>query len=372
MQQLIERFKNLSSAQQLAIGGGAGVVLILLIAAVALAGGGEPTTASSTTTTSVVIVEDTTTTTEAETTTTTTTEPEPVGETWPLTGRVDPEAVPTAPILVAKIDNSSASRPQTGLSEADMVVEVLVEGGVARFLAFYQSSIPGEIGPIRSTREVDPKLIAPFDVVFAHSGGVAANVEAIRAVATDAGHPVLGSAAYGRDPDRPALYDLMLDPEPALELGGETSGDIWFRFDEAPPEGDHDQALTVNVSLSPIMDINYRWSSADGGFLRFHGESSHLDANGQQIIADNVIVLAVEQFDSGRTDGAGNPVPDYRVTGTGDAFVFRDGIAIRGTWERGSQDDFFRILDESGQPIPLAPGKVWIELMPIGRSVSWQ
>ncbi len=372
MQQLVERFKNLSSAQQLAAGGGAAVILILLVTALVLSGGGDGSQAGpSTTTTAATVAESTSTTTEPETTTTTTL-PEVTGEIWPLTGVIDPEAVPTAPILVAKIDNSSSSRPQTGLREADMVVEVLVEGGVARFLAFYQSMVPIEIGPIRSTREVDPKLIAPFGVVFAYSGGVDANVEAIRRVAVDAGHPALGAAAYARDPDRPALYDLMLNPDAALELAGETSGDIWFRFDQTLPDGDYDQALTVNVSMSPMTNLTYRWSSTDEGFLRFHGDKAHLDDTGEQVVVNNVVVLEVEQFDSGRTDGAGNPVPDYRVTGTGDAYVFRDGIAIRGTWERGSEDGFFRILDEDSQPIPLTPGSVWIELMPTGRSLAWQ
>jgi hypothetical protein len=346
MQQLIERFKNFSSAQQLAIGGSAAVLLILLITAVAVAGGGdEPVAVTSTTTSTTVPTESTSTSTAPESTTTTTTEPDPVGETWPLTGTVDPDAVPTSPILVAKIDNSSASRPQTGLGEADMVVEVLVEGGVARFLAFFQSTIPEEIGPIRSTREVDPRLIAPFDVVFAYSGGIPANVEAVQQVAIDAGHPSLGTAAYSR-------------------------GDIWFRFEEEAPVGE--QALTVEVALSPIMDLTYRWSSIDQGFLRFHGETAHVDDAGEQMVASNVVVLAVDQFDSGRTDGAGNAVPDYQVTGTGTAFVFRNGVAITGSWERGSQDGFFRVLDEAGQPIPLAPGNVWIELMPTGRAVGWQ
>ena len=219
MQDLIERFKNLSNTQQLGIAGGAGIVVVLLIVALVLAGGDDDSgPIASTTTTETPIIQESTTSLPASSTTTVV-DPGPVGELWPLTGVAALDAIPTAPILVAKIDNSSSSRPQTGIAEADMVIEVLVEGGVARFLAFYQSSIPKEIGPIRSIREVDPKLIAPFDVALAHSGGVATNIEAVRQVAVDAGDPVLGSAAYGRDPDRPAPYDLMLNPQVALDLG---------------------------------------------------------------------------------------------------------------------------------------------------------
>ena len=371
MQQLIERFKSLSNVQQLAIGGGAAVVLILIIVAVVVSGGDDEPEPTATPSTTTLIVEQTTTTSATETSTTTSTLlDDPTGPQWPLTGIVDAAAEPTAPILVAKVDNSGSSRPQTGIAQADMVIEVLVEGGVARFLAFYQSDIPSEIGPIRSTREVDPKLIAPFNVAFAHSGGVDANIAAIRSVAVDAGHPVLGNTAYGRDPDRPAPYDLMLNPDPALDLAGAASGDIWFSFDSEPAVGE--QALTVNLSLSAATPVTYRWSSADDGYLRFHGDSPHLDDQGSSISADNVVVLFVQQIDTGRTDAAGSSVPDYQVTGTGDAVVFRDGVAIRGNWERGSQDGFFRILDDGGRPITLTPGNVWIELTPIGRSLGWQ
>lgn len=373
MQQLIERFKNLSNVQQLAIGGGTAVVLILIIVAVALSGGGDesdPAASSSTTTPLAAGSTTTTSTTESSTTTTSTMPQDPAGPQWALTGVIDAAADPTAPILVAKIDNSGSSRPQTGITEADMVIEVLVEGGVARFLAFYQSDIPSEIGPIRSTREVDPKLIAPFNVVFAHSGGVDANISAIRSVAVDGGHPVLGNSAYGRDPDRPAPYDLMLNPNPALELADPASGDIWFSFDDEPAVGE--QALTVNLSLSAATPVTYRWSSADDGYLRFHGDAAHLDVDGSPISADNVVVLFVQQIDTGRTDAAGSSVPDYQVTGTGEAVVFRDGVAIRGSWERGSQEGFFRILDDGGRPIALTPGSIWIELTPVGRSLGWQ
>lgn len=370
MKELIERFKNLSNVQQLGIAGGAAVIFILLIVAIAFAGGDDDEVVADSTTTTSAPAPETTTTTVSDSTTTTSTVDGPGGEMWPLTGVIAAGADPTAPILVAKIDNSASSRPQAGITGADMVIEVLVEGGVARFLAFYQSSIPVEIGPIRSTREVDPKLIEPFGVAFAHSGGTDQNVAAVREVAVDAGHPVLGNAAYGRDPDRPAPYDLMLNPQVALDQASASSGDAWFAFDEEIPQGD--QALTVDVALSPLTDVTYRWSSTDGGFLRFHGDRAHEDVEGTPIVATNVIVLEVRQIDTGRVDSAGNAVPDYQVTGSGSAVVFRNGVAVEATWERGDHSGFFRILDASGRPVPLAPGSVWIELLPVGRDLSWQ
>ena len=73
--------------------------------------------------------------------------------TWPLTGLPvtgDDEAAQVHPVMVLKMDNTDASAPQQGLGSADMVVEELVEGGMTRLAAFYYSTIPGDVGPVRS------------------------------------------------------------------------------------------------------------------------------------------------------------------------------------------------------------------------------
>lgn len=324
---------------------------------------------------------------------------------WPLTGLPAESDPADAPVLVAKIDNTSNSRPQLGLGEADMVIEVPVEGGIPRLLAFFQSSIPDEIGPIRSTREVDPKLLAPFSSLFASSGGQNFVLSDVRAVATDIGFHVLGSEAYYRDPGRPSLYDVILrtadvpqlaisatgsdsdsdsayadkeDPEitEASDAAGSTRAELdeWLVFGD-PPAGE--QALTINVSQSSLNQVEYRYSAADGGYLRFHRDVAHETEQAgtpatQQVVANNVVIIYVPVLSTGRTDSSGSPVPDYNVTGSGDTVVFRDGVGVSGTWERGSEDQFFRFFELDGDEIALAPGTTWIELTPNGRSVEWQ
>jgi hypothetical protein len=81
-----------------------------------------------------------------------------VSHRWPLTGKVAFSA-PTQPALSVKIDNAPAARPQSGLNNADLVFECLVEGGMSRFLAVFQSQRAAELGPIRSARPVDGALL---------------------------------------------------------------------------------------------------------------------------------------------------------------------------------------------------------------------
>lgn len=289
---------------------------------------------------------------------------------WPLTGRPTDDDV-DVPIIAAKIDNTSSGRPQAGLEAADLVFEVLVEGGIPRLIALFQSDIPDTIGPIRSLREVDPKLVEPFGVLFANSGGDAPIRALLTGVARDVGDPLLGPIAYFRADDRSAPYNLMLSTD---GLRGqeplEAPSSDWLSFGDVTTDGD--QALTVEISMSAAHTVTYRWSTGDEAFLRFNGERAHESASGDQIAVSNVVVIWARQFDTGRRDRAGSVVPDYDVTGEGDAVIFRDGAAHVGTWERGTTDRFFRFFDAEGAPLTLDVGATWIQVVPIGRSVSWQ
>ena len=97
---------------------------------------------------------------------------------WPLTG-VETTDIVQRPALAVKIENSSESRPQSGLNSADLVWEEVVEGGITRFVAVYHSTLPPEIGPIRSVRPMDAGIAAPLGGLFAFAGGQPDFVERI-------------------------------------------------------------------------------------------------------------------------------------------------------------------------------------------------
>ena len=370
MQALRETLSSLTIRQRWWLAAGAAALLVLIVVLVVIAGAGDEPV-ETTTTTTLVPTTTPSTTTSSTTSTSTTTTTLFAGDVWPLTGLPVLEGDPTDPILAVKIDNTSTSRPQEGLASADLVFDIPVEGGISRFLALYQSRIPAEIGPVRSVREVDPKLLSPFASFVAYSGGDAGVVASLRQVATDLGDPVLGSVAYRRAGDRPAPYDLMLDPDAALATVDDPlgTGGPWLSFGDGT-EGA--MALTIEISSSNRHQVTYGYSETDGGYLRFHRTQPHLDATDDQIVATNVIVLVVEELETGRTDSSGAAVPDYNVVGTGEAVVFRDGVAVTGRWERGRLTDFFRLFDDSGNEINLAPGTTWIHVVPEGRTFQWR
>src|SRR5579864_2448143 len=87
----------------------------------------------------------------------------------PLTGLVVPHgsAFLTRAALAVKIENTPDARPQSGLDNADIVVEEQVEGGITRFIAIFQSRDARVVGPVRSARPEDPDLLRQYGAILA-------------------------------------------------------------------------------------------------------------------------------------------------------------------------------------------------------------
>ncbi|NNC91633.1 MAG: DUF3048 domain-containing protein [Acidimicrobiia bacterium] len=283
----------------------------------------------------------------------------------PLTGLPGGDA--SQRVVIAKFSNSSKARPQAGINQADLVMEVIVEWGVGRWIALYQTDHPDIVGPLRSVREVDPKLIEPFDARVLHSGGQPLVRQAIAEVGVDEGNGRI--PGYFREAGRTPVYDLMYDFDslPADDWVGAVAPVL--TFDPWLPAGGV-RATAIDLAMSPPNVL--AWQYDGGEYARYQSGTQSLDAGGAAITADSVVVAFVEQIDTGRFDSAGGAVPDYVVTGTGEAVVFRNGRAFAGYWERAGTDEFFRFFQPNGQEITMDPGRTWIHVTPQTGTLDWR
>jgi hypothetical protein len=133
------------------------------------------------------------------------------------------------------------------------------------------------------------------------------------------------------------------------------------------PAGGVTLLFTGRVTTS----VAWAWDAGAGVWRRSEityrpGESStrtpHLDAAGQQVTAHNVVVQLVDYVDTGERDQSGEPVPEAKLLGQGEAWVLTGGKVVKGRWERTSVDQVTRFLDAAGKPIELTPGTTWLEL----------
>jgi hypothetical protein len=266
-----------------------------------------------------------------------------------------------APVLGVKVDNAAVARPQRGLEQADLVYVEPVEGGLSRLLAIYQSQVPPEVGPVRSTRASDVELLANFGRPALAYSGAAASVGALVARA-----PVLDVSAlarpgdYRRDRRRQMPHNLYGDTN-LLRQGGAPPRDIGFRFGAAPSGGRPLETTGVTYSATAI---GVQWLPAEARWVISMDGTPLTSASGPRPSAATVVLQRVAVRDAGVRDAAGSPSPFAATVGSGDVVVLRDGLAFNGSWSRPTPEAITTFTLPDGSPLTFAPGPVWVVLAP--------
>ena len=264
------------------------------------------------------------------------------------------------PVLATKIDNLARARPQTGLTGADIVYVLPVEGGLSRFLAVFSSHFPPVIGPVRSAREDDLELLRQFGrPAFAYSGAqpqLLPLVEKARTVDLYAGRV----GGYFRDPRRVAPHNLYAHTSQLLAEapGASKAHDIGFRFGPAPAGG---RAMTSFSVSYPAARFTFRWSAKDGRWLVWMDGAPAGAAEGGQLGAPTVVI----QYTKVRTSRfleAGVRPPYAQSTGAGTGVLLRGGQAYAIRWSRPDAEGGTTFTTTSGQAMTFARGPVWVVL----------
>jgi Protein of unknown function (DUF3048) N-terminal domain/Protein of unknown function (DUF3048) C-terminal domain len=291
---------------------------------------------------------------------------------WPLTGRVAPSA-PTQPALSVKIDNAPSARPQSGLDSADLVFECLVEGGMSRFLAVYQSQRAAVLGPIRSARPVDGALLlALHGGIFAYSGAAAGEIAPARAYSTavllsnDADPSPFERVTFRYPPEN--VYSSTDKLRAAAARRSAHPGLPGPLFTYGPVQPGSRAARQLSVVVGGAASASWAYDGAT--YLRSENGSPHLLANGHQVRATNIVVLRVQVTHTGMIDAAGNEDPFVLAYGSGAAQVFRNGVVEDGRWSRPTISSPYQFISTRGGALTLAPGPTWIELVPPAGSVA--
>lgn len=335
------------------------VTLVLLLAAC------SPSDAGDTTTTEAITSTSTSTTSTSSTTSTTVEEM----ETSLINGLpVEDPTLMDRRVLAVKIDNHPRARPHSGIDQADMVMEVLVEG-VTRFITIWHESDSEYLGPNRSGRPTDAALLAAFNhPTFTISGAQGW----VQNMITGNGINLIKELSEGtfRISGRAAPHNLYVDTyvlrETADSRGYENDppeGPIWTF---GPMSGDATAASSVTVRFAGNTVV-WDWDETEGLWLRTaDGRESMVrdqEGNETRIGVPVLVALYVEQYSV-------NGLPSSRTTGSGQAYVFADGTVVEGTWEREAETDWFTLSDADGNEIAVPAGKVWLSLVPTNSGLT--
>jgi hypothetical protein len=319
----------------------------------------------------------------------------PCEDCWPLSGlpAASGAATDRKPLLI-KIDNAPAARPHYGITQADMVFEIIVEGGVTRLAAVFHAQDPATIGSVRSARLVDRSLTPMIRGALVYSGTSAYAWDLISRDAGQGKYVELSAdhaQGYYRVTFRAAPYNLFTSAasqrQNLKQLGAETSKDIpkWaFLVSQDHPAtiaGMTGAAPATEISIPYRADtsaVSYQYDAATKTYARFQNAAGRavrdVDAvTSKPVAATDVVIIQTEIWDvPDIVDASGALSNDMRMTGTGPASVFRDGLRQDGTWSRKDDMSAFVFKNAAGEQILLSPGQPWIHVVPNEMKVTSQ
>lgn len=312
-------------------------------------------------------------------------EPEPEVEEFfnPLTGLpLEEEFVNDRPIAVM-LNNIKAALPQQGVAQADIIYEVLAEGGITRMLGVYQSvEGVGKIGSVRSARTYYLELALGHDAVFLHAGGSPDAYDKISAwnvTALDCVNGPYEGSLFWRDSGRLAMmsreHTVVTSGEKIQELFPKYSFrkehnegykyDVLFAENGIPVNGT--DALKIIVPFSDYKTGVFTYDQKLNKYRIEEFNSPYVDGNtGEQVSVTNVFVLKTDcSVIPG--DTAGRISVDLSQ---GDGWYACGGKIVPIRWSKAGINDPLVYTTQDGQPLTLGAGTSYVNIIPLNNEIT--
>jgi len=281
--------------------------------------------------------------------------------------------------FVVMINNAPEARPQSGLNKADIVMEVVDEGGITRLIGVFSSNSADTIGPIRSARQYYAELARMFDPIYVFWGTYPEGYKLIQNMDMDVLTPlgdgtgassIIANISEGkdawRDSSRVAPNNAYSSTE-KLAAAAENNGyslqggqsPLNFKLDAADDKKGSTGSIKIDFSVATFAS-DFKYDKSSNKYLKSTGGKPSLDReSNEQLSFNNVIALVTDIANSG--DSAGHMV--VRTTGSGKAFFFFDGNVVEGTWERQSVTDPMQFKDSAGNNVLFNRGSTYIGIV---------
>jgi hypothetical protein len=278
----------------------------------------------------------------------------------------------TAPAIV-QVENLNQARPQSGLSSANVVYEYSAEGGISRFSAMYFGAPGGWVGPVRSARLISPTLVREYGGLLIFSGSSGYVWGRMHTWSTPRFEENSANGGLFRVGSRYAPHNLYTDGGKVDEMVRRSARPpvgytLWNRATTAPGGA---PVAGFTAPVSPSERPSYAWDPGAGGWVRTEPDTGvFTDANnGKPVVAPTVVVMQVPAGLNAEDieDGCCTTGWEYNLAGNGAAQVFTNGTAYNAAWAATEYGGPPKFTLADGTPAPVAPGLVWICVVPTGQ-----
>lgn len=293
----------------------------------------------------------------------------------PLTGL--PYAGPYQPVLVMINNDSTASRPQSGMEAAGWVYECYIEGKGTRYMAIYNAEKPEKVGPVRSCRVYYARLARGWDGFLVHCGGAETDTEAnVYNLFKSLGlrDRLDGNSSdkhFTRATDRKAPHNLYVNLKAASdESYAKNTSEVplpGYQFGTLPIEGT--DAKEISLAPNGFTKIKYVYNAETDLYARYENDAPDADKeDGKGIQCANIIIQRAKHSSF---DTAGGHI-NVGVIGEGEATFFLAGKQVEGTWKKADASSQTKYYTADGEELILRPGATWVQIVDSGVKVSAQ
>ena len=287
----------------------------------------------------------------------------------------DPNTIKRRPVMV-RYGNDSAARPHSGISQAEVVFEDVMDAWwITRITAVYLQHQPEQAGPLRSARPVNVELLPAFDGVLVFSGASIGVTQLLAQQPFDLIHEGSNGDLFYRGSDRPSPHNLYTSVAATRErmgaLGWERAVDLrGFAFSADAPAGP--SVSRIDIPYPKTSTVAWTWDRGVGVYRRWVKGAPYTEhLTGEQVGCANVVVLYAKHWESDIVeDSRGSTSIGIALRGSERVQVFRDGRVIDGFWYRSENNKLFQFVDGNGNHIPLKPGNTWIQLVPTSYNLG--
>ena len=282
--------------------------------------------------------------------------------------------------VAVMIDNHIDAMPQAGLLEADIVYEIIVEGGETRLMLILQDEDDLEkVGPVRSSRHYFLDYALENDAIYVHYGWSPQAQSDISTLGVDNINGIYeSSSSFWRVQDKYAPHNAVTSMENIMDIADrkgyradrEKENVLNYVVDEVNL-ADGKAANTVTIPYSYANTVKYKYDADKKEYVRYsRGEKQKDWDSGKTVTTKNIIITKARN--STLNDGSGKGRQTLDNVDTLDGYYITNGKAIKITCEKESRSGQTVYKDLEGNEIDVNDGKTFIQICPIDADVEFE
>ena len=277
------------------------------------------------------------------------------------------------------INNVGVARPlQSGLQDAYIMYEIIVEGGITRYLALFLDTNTERIGSIRSARHYYLDYALENDAIYVHHGQSPQAQSDFSKLGVD--RIVVDNSKTGwRDKTLGVASEHTLFTSIEKLKNGigskrtERKKDFLLNYsvDEINLSNIEGSVVANNVVIpySGYSTTSYKYNSDEKVYYRFVNDKEHTDyVTKKQYTFKNIITYKVSNYTL--DDGEGKGRQAINNIGSGEGYFITDGYATKINWKKDCRECQTEYTYPDGKKITVNDGNTFIQIQPADRELT--